>query len=313
MAEANQEGQGSSAEMQEIMAEMRSEGFTFEGDAQAGKEPEAPEPGPQAEGPEDVEKAEEKPEAKPEPEAEPKEDKRPEAEKEDKQERTSRYVPVSKHNEERHKRQDAERKAQEAEARYAELKAEIEALKTRQAPQDPAAPVKERIAKIAETHGVDPAFASDLADSLMDGVRSAAQLPQDVAQRLERFEAAQREAELKAQAAKQDLYFEQEFAKAAEEFPALASRKEELKQVAFSEEGAKVPLRYLVLDFIHRNPDAAAPQGRRSAESSSAMSRERRKEQGSEGFEDMTEERLMSLSDAEADRYYAWLKANGKR
>ena len=43
------------------------------------------------------------------------------------------------------------------------------------------------------------------------------------------------------------------------------------------------------------------------------MSRERRKEQGSEGFEDMTEERLMSLSDAEADRYYAWLKANGKR
>jgi hypothetical protein len=310
MAEADQVSQSPSAEAQELMAEMRSEGFVFEGDDKAKADPVAPEA--EADAPKDAEKAAEEPEKKPEPEAKPEEDQRPDV-KEEKTERTSRYVPVSKHNEERHKRQDAEKKAQEAESRYMELKAEIEALRTRQAPKDPTVSVKDRIAKLAETHNVDPAFASDLADSLMEGVRSATQMPQDLVQRLERFEASQKEAEMKALEAKQELFFEQEFAKAAEEYPALVSRKEELKQAAFSEEGAKVPLRYLVLELLHENPDIAASKGRRSAETSSSMSRERRADPASDDFEHMTEEKLLSMKDAEVDRYYEWVKANKKR
>lgn len=307
MAEASQESQSPSAEAQELMAELRSEGHSFVGDPEPTADPVAPE-AKEAEAPAEDE-------GKPEPEKaadpEPEDDKRTEETKEERTERQPRYVPVSKHNEERHKRQDAERKAQEAEARYLELKAEIEGLKARpQNPRQETVPVKERISQLADKYGVDPSFASDLAESLMEGVRSANQLPQDIVSRLERFEAAQAEAAQRELATKQELFFEKEFGEAAKDFPGIAARKEELKQIAFSEEGSKVPLRYLVLDYVHRNPDAGAPQGRRAAETSSPMSRERRPDAESDDFANVTPERLERMSDAEADRYFEWVKQN---
>jgi len=291
------------------MAELRAEGYTFEGDAPPEEAP-AAKPEPEKTEPAEPEKESQAPEAPKADEADGADDGKP-AEPEKKQtERTSRYVPVNKHNEERHKRQAAERAAQEAAERAKALEAELESLRSR--PQQGTKSTLERLSAIAEKHGVDPAFMQDFAESLKEEIGQANHLPQDIVSRLERFEAAQKEAEIRELSAKQDLFFEAEFAKVCDEFPGLAARKEDLKRVAFSEGTNNVPLRYLALEYVHQNPDIA-PKGRASAERQTGIPRASRPDGSSSvDYSNITEAEFAAMSDAEVDKYHEWLKASGK-
>ncbi|NBO10134.1 MAG: hypothetical protein EBV25_00890, partial [Methylophilaceae bacterium] len=64
--------------------------------------------------------------------------------------------------------------------------------------------------------------------------------------------------------AAQETGFANEFEEVIKEFPDIKDRKEELKQLAFSEGNVNTSLRRLALEFMHDNPPAKP--GRKTAE-----------------------------------------------
>jgi hypothetical protein len=288
MSQDNQALDNASPEVREIIKEMEAESA----------------PAPEAKT-ETVETKEEvKPEAKPEEKAEAQDKPEPDENK-NKVERTSKYVPVSKHVEERHKRQEAETRAEKAEREAAELRAKLDAASNK-----PAGEANDDLANLgkslAEKHDLDPGFVNDLLEGVSKLTsRQQKDLPPELKADLEAIKAARAEAEAQQRQAAEDKHFDSEFDSIVKEFPELASRKEALKELAFSEENINTKLRTLAIAYKHDNPEAP---GRKTMETPGGSRNGTRVID----YKEMTEDQLASLSGEEIDKYAEWLRKNPK-
>jgi len=273
MADAIQATQDASAETQEILKELEGEGNEIAGQ---------PKP---ADPVEEQEKQEQKDEsAKPE-----ESEKKPE-----KIEREQKYVPVSKHNEERHKRQEAERLAEEARKEAAELRAKLA-----DKPSEKSNDLKSAAQALADKHGLDQEFISELLETTTK-INSRNDLSEEAKADLAIIKQAKAEAEAKLKETAQETGFSNEFANVIKEFPELAERKDELKQLAFSEGNVNTSLRRLALEYLHDNP---VKPGRRSSESPT----QGKGKSDVIDFENITEDDFKNLSREELDLYETWL------
>lgn len=291
MADAIQAVQEASAETQEILKELEAEGKgTVPGSEPAPKQEEQPkEPEPKVE----------EPAKKPE---EPKVENTnvdPGTNTQDKTKRESKYVPVHIHNDERHKRQEAERAAQaareEAEALRAQLNGNTDKPKTEE--------LDTKAKRLAEKHGLEPDFIKDL---LSEVAPTPSSLPADVLEDLKAVKELRTNQERQALEQKQETFFNDEFARTVAEFPDLADRKEEFKQLAFSEGKTNIPLRLLALEYRHDN--GLDKPGRKTVEDPIQVSKK-----GTDAlidFANMTEDQLKDLDGPAFDQYLGWLDKN---
>lgn len=260
-----------------------------------GKEPEAK--------PAEVAKTEEqKPEAKAE-DAAPKEGQ--EAEKPKPAERTSKYVPVAKHNEERHKRQDAETRAEAAERRAAEAEARLAAASNK-----PGTETNDDLANLgkslAEKHDLEPGFVTDLLEGVSKlTAKQQKDLPPELKADLEEFKAAKAEVMAQKQAIAEEQHFDAELASVIKEFPELASAREALKELAFSDDHKTTPLRTLALAYQYEH---AEKPGRKTMETATGS----RNNTEVIDYKEMTDEKLEKLDGPAQDKYFEWLRKNRK-
>ncbi len=307
MAEnAIQDPSESSAEMQEILNELESEGNTIEGKPEVKAEEPKPEPKKEpAKEPEPV--VEEK---KPEPPATDPDKKEPENKA---PQRASKFVPVDKYSDERHKRQDAEARASAAETRAKELEDKINGLGGKPGGED-LDDVKAAATELAQKHGVDEEFAKDFAEKIVGIASKRNVVPQEIAAQLADLKKAKEEAESARQEIVQEQGFNKEFedlVKSFETDPArssyLAERKDELKQLVFSEGNVNTSLRRIALEYLHDNPPPAP--GRKSAEAPVKISRNA---DDVIDFAEMTEDQLKALDGENLDKYLDWLDKKQK-
>ena len=307
MADAIQAPSDASAEMQEILKELEGEGHTIEG-----KEPEPkaeePKPEPAKEPAKEPEpKVEEK---KPEPPAADPDKKEPENKAPS---RASKFVPVDKYNDERHKRQDAEAKATAAEAKAKQLEDQINGLSDKPNKEE-LDDVKEAAKKLAEKHGVDEEFAKEFAETIVGIASKRNVMPQEIASQLADFKKAKDEAETAKLEIAQEQGFNKEFDDLVKSFEAdpskssyLAERKDELKQLAFSEGNVNTSLRRIALEYLHDNPPPAP--GKRSAEAPVKVSKDANEVID---FAEMTDDQLKALDGDQLDKYLEWIDKKQK-
>lgn len=256
-----------------------------------------------------------KPEEKVEPKApaleeKPLEDKKPddvvpkpeddEGKKPEKPEREPKYVPVSKHNEERHKRQEAEERAAAAEKAAEDLRAQL----AEKADQSIENDLDARAKRLAEKHDIDVEFAKDLlAESASKTV-----LPPELLEDLKIAKEFRAQHEQQAREQQQETGFSKEFDAIIKEFPDMADRKEDLKQLAFSEGNIQTSLRRLTLEYRHDNQ--MDKPGRKTAEAPT----QGKKEVGEViDYANITEEEVQNLSPEKFDELVAWKAKNGKK
>lgn len=219
-----------------------------------------------------------------------------------KPEREAKYVPVSKHNEERHKRQEAERRAEEAERRANEL----ESRNNSNAASKPSTDnVDARANRLAEKHGLEPDFVKDL---LLE-VTPSQTLPPELQEDIRVVKELRAQQERHAQETAQETHFNSEFGSVIKEFPELADRKEELKQLAFSEGNINTSLRRLALEFRHDNPPDKP--GRRTAEAPVKASKGDLSEVID--FAEMTEEQFKGLNGEQLAQFEKWIEKNPRK
>lgn len=278
-----------SAETQEVLKELADEGHEIAGQEKA--EPEMAKPA------EPVKTEEAKPEEKP---ADGTDKSTDDTEPAQKPNREPKYVPVGKHNDERHKRQEAERLAAEKDEALKTALAEIESLKNQ-----PKAEQAQDIRKIAEEQGLDAELTEKFVDIVTKAV-SEKVLPDDLKNDLEAIRAMRAEAENAKLTQAQEIGFEKEFAEIVKQFPDLADRKEDLRQLAFSENYKNTPLRPLAIEYLHDNkPD---DPGKKSAEAPTSGGNRTEVVD----FENMTEEQFANLNDEQMDLYDQWATKRGK-
>jgi len=303
MADAIQVKQETSAETQEILAELQNEGHEIEGVAQAPAKTEAPKEEPKKEEPTPETKKDDKTPAldnvetnKPQP----------------KIERTSQYVPVGKHNEERHKRQEAETRAERAEAQAKELADKIKELSSRPVSAENTNEIQAAAKSLAEKHGLDGDFLQEFAETVVGIASKKTVVPAELREEVELLKKERARLEEDHRMKMQEVHFEKELSSVLGEFPELAGHKEDIRQIAFSEENVNVSLRRLALEYIHDHPEVSRAQGRRSAESASNVSAPKAEKVEAYDFENMTEEKFKELNEEELDRYLEWAKAKSR-
>ncbi len=304
MEQSIQAPEQASADTQEILNELAKEGHEIEGLTPAEPKPTPP-----------VEKPVVKPEVKPDVKPEATQTKEPKDQKESdtkpNKPREPLYVPVKTHNDERHKRQDAEARATAAEARNKELEAKIGDVKTKPTVSE-LDTIRETATKMAEEAGYDPEFMTKFAETIVATARKGTMSTQEIEQKLAGLANAEQSFKQKEQELAQEKLkieqaqgFETEFAGVIKEFPDLADAKEELKQLAFAAGNESTSLRRLAAEYLHDNPPgkntAEAPfQGKR--DSSDVID-----------YANITEEQLDSLDRKQLDEYYSWLEKNPRR
>lgn len=217
-------------------------------------------------------------------------------------ERASKFVPVSKHNEERHKRQEAEAMRDAAKQEAESLRAQLAAANTKPDEQKENK-VKSIATRLAEKHGLEPDFVEDFATEMANLAGERAVLPKDLEAKLAAFEKVQQEANAHAEEIQQEKAFDAEFSEVLKEFPDLADQKEEIKQLAFSEDNVNTKLRLLALAYQHDN---AKTPGRKTMESPTSV----RSSAKVIDYKEMTTEQLADLDGAEFDKYAEWLRKN---
>lgn len=242
-----------SPEAKEALDELRKEGHTIEGDKPADVKAE----------PKPADKPAEEP-AKPTEKVEPKQDpEKPEGQEADKPKaegdaeptqvkRTPNAVPVQKHNALRHELQEQKR----INAELNEKLAAMSANPTKGEISD----VRKLAKELAEKHGMETTFIEEFAEKVVEAAKTNAAIPKDLEQRLSRFEKQERDVE-------ESRAFDADFEKSVvKEFPQLASQKDRIKELAYTEGYENTPLRALAIQFMHDNP--APEPGRKTAESS---------------------------------------------
>lgn len=275
MEDSIQAPEDASAEMQEIIKELGAEGKG----TPAGQEPKP-----------EVEKGEPKTEEKPEEVV-------PEIEDENKNkqkppDRQAKFVPVSKYNEERHKRQEIEARAAKAEQDAADLRAKFEANADKPKQED----ITARAKRLADKHNLEEDFIKDL----LEEATPKHNLPPELADDIKTIKEQRAQLEAQTLAATQETAFTNEFNALLKEFPDLADRKEDLKQLAFSEGNVNTSLRRIAIEYQHDNP---SKPGKRSAESPSKSGGSRTEVID---FESMTEDQVDKLSGEDFDKFIEW-------
>lgn len=291
--------ENASAETQEILKELEAEGHTIEGKPEAKAEEPKPEPKKEPAKEPEPKPEEKKPETATDPEKKENENKAPN--------RASKFVPVDKYNDERHKRQEAEAKAVAAETRAKELEGKLVGASDKSNGGD-VDEVKAIATELAQKHGVDEEFAKDFAEKIAGIASKRAVLPQEIVQQLAEFKKATTEAETAKLEAAQESGFSKEFDDLVKSFEAdqsksahLTEMKEEIKQLAFSQGNEHIPLRKIVIEYLHDNPP---PTNKRSAEAPVKVSRENNEVID---FSEMTEDQLKQLDGPRLDQYIDWL------
>lgn len=292
--------QDASAETQEILKELQSEGHDV-----AGLEKEDPKETPKAD-PQLVKEEEEKPEVKPEEKTEEKEsEKKPDSTEQPKVDRATKAVPVGKYNDERHKRQEAEKRAEEAEKRARELeeKANSNSNKPTQQETDD---VREAAKKIAEKHGYDSEFIGEFADTIVALASKRNVLPQEIEAKLKAFDEMKAAQDARTLEQAQETGFNNEFESVIKEFPELASHKEDIKQLAFVEGNNGTALRKIAIEYMHDNPITPNITAEKRLNGRVDIG-------DAIDFSTLTEDQFNSLTDEQMDKYLAWIEKNPKR
>ena len=294
-----------SAETQEVLKELAAEGHEI-----AGQQPkETPTDKDQQAGSHDDKHEDKSKDPKPKDEkpvdTPPKDQQEQTPDKTERKPRESKFVPVGIHNEERHKRQEAEQRAAEAERRATDLQSKLDAHDHKPS-DDTLDEVQKAAEQVAEKHNLDPDFVKDFAKTIVSIASKRAVLPRDISDQLAAFKAAQDEQNARNTEHQQEQGFDNEFNQVIKEFPDLAPHKEELKQRAFSEGYLNTPLRTIAVEYIHDNP----VQGRKTAEGSG---------NGRAGspevldYDNLTEEQFRNLSDKQLDEYQAYQENKQRR
>ena len=295
MSDDIQARENASPETQEILKELEAEG------AEIATETKVEEPKPET-------KPEVKTETKPEEtKVEPAEDpdkKTDQGKKPEKIEREPKFVPVSVHNVERHKRQEAERQAEDARREAEELKIALAKKADKPVGEDE---IDSASKVLAEKHNLEPDFVKDLLSTSTDLAAKRGGLSKEAEADLAAIKQMKAQADESARAAAQETGFNKEFDEVLKEFPDLADRKEDLKQLAFSEGNVNTSLRRIALEYIHDNPPPAA--GKRSSES---PARGKPTETDVIDFANITDEQFDNLTDEQHDQYMAYLAKKGK-
>ncbi len=282
--------QDASADTQEILKELQAEGHDI-----AGQTLEVPKEEPKV-----IPPKEEKPEVKPEEKPEVKDAEKDLEPKEQKTERTVKAVPVGKYNDLRHEVQNLNKTIEELQKQVAAK------------PNDPTPPAKEQLDDVreaakqfAEKHGVEPEFLAEFADVIVANVLKKNTLPKEVESQLKDFQAMKAQQESQALQQAQDAGFEKEFGDVLKEFPDLSARKDDIKQLAFTEGYERLPLRAIAIEYLHDNPI----QGRKTAEAPSGG-----KSEPAEvvDFDNLTEDQFKNLSGKQLDDYLAHLERRKK-
>lgn len=253
-------------ETEEILKELEAEGHSIEGKAPK-EEPKAEEP--KAELP--------KQEAEPE-SAKIEDDQKPKAD------RKVQAVPVNKYNEERHKRQEAERKLAELEAQRGTPQAEV--------PSD----LKTVATAYAEKHGLDVDSVIDLLDittkltpKQTDGLSS---------EEVQELRQLREQAKQQAEVAAFDSDFNGVAATLAKEGLDITGHKDQIKQLAYTEGYTSTSLRAIALEYAHDN--GLLSKGRKTFEPKQAG---RVVESEAIDFDSLTEEQAKALPDDQWEKF----------
>jgi len=255
-----------SAETQEILKELEAEGNEIAGKSKpddAGAKPD--------EGKDEAKKEEAKPDEGKADDPDKVDPEKPEAPKPPKPNREPKYVPVGVHNEERHKRQEAERERDEARAEADRLKANTPAKPDK--PEETTEDFKTHAKSLAEKHGLEEGFVSDLLETTAKlTAKNSPDLSQELRNEINAFKTAKAELDAEKRQIEQEKGFESEFSGIIEELSNgdkdlesyLASQKKALRESAFAEGNLNTPLRRLAIEWLHDNPQPKP--GRKSAE-----------------------------------------------
>jgi hypothetical protein len=267
MSQDIQGGELLKPETAEILKELASEGHQIDGISPKEESP-----------PAKVEPVKEEPKPA-EPVAEP------EKEKVDapKKERPTQAVPVNKYNEERHKRQEAEKAT-------AELQEQLK--KFSQQPKSTA--TSDDIKKFAEEIQADPS----VIERLVGLARQGSQIPADIAEKLKVLDKYE-QLTVQAEEAKA---FETDFNKTAEDLTKegieLTGHKEQIKQLAYTEGYTSASLRAIALEYAHDN--GLLSKGKKTLEKGSAG---RTVSTETIDFDSISEEQAKALPDDQWEKY----------
>lgn len=238
------------SETSEILKELEVEGHELA--PTADKPAPKPEAKPEEKKPEAEKPKEEAPKAKEEEDK----DKKPEAKPAD---RTVRAVPVHKFNEQRHELQDTKKALAERDAKIAELEKTLSSKDGgKPTTQEEVSDIRKTAKAIAEKHGLDEEFVSEFADAMVKLAKTDRNvLPKDISDKLAVLDTLQKE---RAEQTEERM-FNDDFDKVAKEFPALADKKDSIKEIAYTEGNERIPLRAIAIQFLHDNP-VPQPKGK---------------------------------------------------
>lgn len=220
-----------------------------------------------------------------------------------KTDRQTRTVPVNVHNEERHKRQEAEKLAAELQAKL-DGKGVDDKPKSAQTDND----IRKFATDLAEKHGLDAEFLGEFAESIVNMARKGNVLPENITKQLEKFDKISSELETQKTIQEQDQGFNAEYAEILKEFPDLKSDevKDALKEIAFSEGYTATPLRTIAIEYMHDHP---VEKGRKTIEGRDGGGSVSRDAEVID-FANLTEEQFANLTPAQMDQYDKWMENN---
>ena len=229
--------------------------------------------------------------------------------KPEKVKREAKYVPVGIHNEERHKRQEAEESAKAAKAEADALRAQL-AEKT-DTPAGTPNDLTSAVKSLTEKHGLEEGFVTDLLETAVKLTkRNTSGLTQEQIDDLNHVKTLRQDLEAKQQEIAQETGFSKEWESVIKEMPELADHKEALKEFAFSEGNSTTPLRRLAIEYLHDNPQKP---GRKTAEAPGGGDAKAESRKVLD-YENMTEDQLKKLEGQDLDAYFDWTdKKAGRR
>jgi len=256
-------------ETAEILKELEAEGHSIEG-----KEPKIEEPTPEE--PKVEEPKTDEPESEPE-----KVEDQPKVEK---PKREVQAVPVNKYNEERHKRQEAERKLAELEAQRSTPTIEV------------SGDVKDVANQFAEKHGLDADLVTELFDTAtkLTAKNTSGLSDEEIKELRALRETARQQAE--------SLAFDNDFSGVAKTLEKegldITGHKDQIKQLAYTEGYTSTSLRAIALEYAHDN--GLLTKGRKTLEPKQAG---RVVESEAIDFDSLSEEQAKALPDDQWEKF----------
>ena len=286
--------EGLDKEGKEVLDELEKEGFEI-----VGREKPAdvtPEPKPEVKPPE---KTETKPEAKPEekPEAKPEEKPTPKPEEHKPVDRKVQHVPLPKY-------LDTERQLKEAQAKIEEL-----SKNGAKPSEENIADATQAIKTLVDKFGYDEENAKQLVEVFKTMIPGQTISP-EVKKAMEALPLLDKmRSDLEAQ--QEAAAFDQDFTKSVlSQFPHLDKYKDQIKEMAYSEDYAKTPLRAVALAFMDAEGISQKPADVITSEKPGGGSNK-----GAEtiDFDNITDDQFNKLTPEQQDQFFAHQEAKEKK